>query len=145
MPEITIRPAIIHDGVALAPHMREADRQEVYAASGLSPRAALLASIHGSAESWAGLVNGNLTALFGVFGNAPWLLGTDGVSQVPMTFLRGSRVVADRWSETYGPLENHVDARNETSLRWLKWLGFTIEPAEPWGFEKRAFHRFWKD
>jgi hypothetical protein len=48
-----------------------------------------------------------------------------------------------RMRAAYPQLENHVDARNRRALRWLGWLGFTIEAPAPWGVEGRPFHRFW--
>lgn len=39
-------------------------------------------------------------------------------------------------------LTNYVDARNAVSIRWLRWLGFEIEPAAPFGIHGLPFHRF---
>lgn len=145
MADITIRRAGMADAVALARVMRPADADEVFAAVGLSPLAGAMTSLSASQEAYAGLVDGNIAVLFGVAEQAPWLLGSDLVASVPISFLRRNRAVVEHWNQTYGRLENHVDARNVTSIKWLEWLGFTLEPAEPWGFERRAFHRFWKE
>jgi hypothetical protein len=39
-------------------------------------------------------------------------------------------------------MRNYVDARHARSIRWLKWLGFTIEEARPMGFAGLPFHPF---
>lgn len=143
MVDIAIREATTADAVHLAPLMREADRDEVYAASGMSPLAGLLASMQGGQESWSGLVDGNLTVLFGLKDNKPWLLGSDGVASIPVPFLRRSRSVVAVWRDRYGRIGNHVDARNHVSVAWLQWLGFEIGVAEPYGFRRLPFHPFW--
>ncbi len=40
-------------------------------------------------------------------------------------------------------LQNYVDARNEISIRWLKWLGFRFDPKPvPYGIWGLPFLRF---
>ena len=37
---------------------------------------------------------------------------------------------------------NYVDARHTDAIRWLKWLGFTLHPATPYGPFDLPFHKF---
>lgn len=116
--------------------------------SGVSPRLAVPYTIALSAPGWAVELDGSPIAIFGagrVSGTLgrPWLVGTDALERYPVHFFRVSRSIIDALLERYERLENWTDARNMLSLRWLRWAGFRIEPAEPWGAEGRLFHRFW--
>ncbi len=134
-PEITIRPASFRDALIL--EMRLADREEVEALSGRNPREVLVESVEKSAEAWAGLADGNLTCVFGVVPMSlvgvtgiPWLLGSVEIERYRRPFLRRNRAMIDRWLADFPVLTNVVDARNTTSIRWLRWLGFRLgEPA----------------
>lgn len=53
-----------------------------------------------------------------------WMLTTDLVDRYPIGFLRESRRVVHEWREIYGPVEGLVDSDFDTSLRWLRWIGF---------------------
>jgi hypothetical protein len=135
--------------VTMAPDMRPADVAEVYAASGRTPEAALLASLRRSTHAWTCLVDGTPACIWGVGPlslaggqGCPWMLGTAQVGRHRREFLRQSRLFLRQMLETYDELENVVDARNRSSLRWLAWLGFTIAPAEPYGFLGLPFHAF---
>ena len=44
--------------------------------------------------------------------------------------------------KTYRVLTNYADARNTTAIRWLRWLGFNILPAIPFGLDGLPFHPF---
>jgi hypothetical protein len=153
--EIRILPAAPDHAVAMAPHLRPADAAEIHAASGRTAEQALLTSLALSTHAWTAVIDGRPACIWGagplslVLGRGcPWLLGTSEVERQARPFLRLSRAFLAEMRATYPELENHVDARNRTSLRWLRWLGFTIAPAAPWGFLGLPFHRFrmgWED
>ena len=130
-------------------NMRAADRQEVWASSHALPDAATMESFRRSLECWTGVVDGEPICIFGVAPvslvtgyAAPWMLGTDQLERNAVKFLRGSKEVVAGWKRDYRHLFNYVDARNKTSIRWLKWLGFELEEPAPYGAEKLPFHRF---
>lgn len=132
----------------MAPAMRPSDVAEVWAAGGQSPQAALVESVMWSAQAYAAYFDGELAAIFGVgpgafLGGAgiPWLLGTPVLARHPRTFLEASRAFVAAWLDEYGALEQMVDARNLASLRWLRRLGFKVEPPRLWGYERRPFCR----
>lgn len=150
MARIEVEPAGLEHIAPVAERMRQADQDEVMAASGQSPREALEQSVTLSYRAWVASVDGDPLALLGMASRSlvsgtgiPWLLGTDAVESNPMAFLRASRRVMPALIEGVRYMENRVDARNELSVRWLRWLGFTLEPAEPWGVAGLPFHRFW--
>lgn len=132
-PEIVVvqaRPAHVR---SIAKRMRQADRDEVFAASGRSPGAALAYSLRKSSHAWTALIDGRPEVMFGVGDlnvlarvGAPWLLGTDAVERHYVTFLRRSVDFRQQLSRRYTLLTNFVDERNHMSIRWLKWLGFSF-------------------
>jgi hypothetical protein len=44
-----------------------------------------------------------------------------------------------------GPIGNDVYAKNKRSIRWLKHLGFQVEPPRPMGMSAALFCRFWRE
>jgi len=139
------------DALALASDLRAADRQEIRAASGLTPEAALRRSWAFSTHVWAARDGeGRPIALWGVGPlslvggrGCPWLLASDAFEQFGREIGRQSRKRLADIRRLYPELENRVDARHMKAIRWLAWLGFTIDPPAPWGIEGRPFHRFW--
>ena len=146
---VTIRPATEDDARDLAPRMREADAAEVWASGRKTPKAALLSSVRLSSHAWAGLVDGEIVAMWGVCPasmlsrvGVPWMLASDALVAHQKAFLRRNAQYVAFMLSCYTRLTNWVDARNTTSIHWLRWLGFTIQPAEPHGALKMPFHRF---
>ena len=119
----------------LANNMAEADRREVNAAVGLGPYQALEDSLNRSVAAWTGMVGDSRpVCMFGVCPidilggvGSPWLLGTDEISRHAKTFLKLNRLYVPKMLELFPRLVNYVDARHETAIRWLKWLGFRFE------------------
>lgn len=119
----------------------------MFAASGRSPASALIFSLRKSSHAWVALIDGVPEVMFGVGEinvlagiGAPWLLGTDAVERNYMAFLRLSVGFRDQLLERYPTMRNFVDVRNRASIRWLRWLGFTLsDPVEFRGHEFRLF------
>jgi hypothetical protein len=134
----------------IANHMREADRLECMAMAGKGPHAALTDSLAASVYAWTGLVDNEPICIFGVSPRdllagvgSPWLLGTHGIGGIALAFLRRNQAYVRRMLDIFPVLENYVDVRNHLSIRWLGWLGFSIEKTPViCGAEKRPFYRF---
>ena len=146
---VRIEPARPDHVALLAPVMRAADRQEVWASSRSTPAQALANGLAMSSRAWTVFFDGEVAAMWGVAPlallsdtGAPWLLSSPAVDRHPVTFLRGSRALVDDIQDGYAVLRNYVDARYARSIRWLRWLGFTVEPPVPIGPEKLPFHPF---
>jgi hypothetical protein len=129
--------------------MRQADRDEIRAASGRSPGAALAFSLRKSSLAYTALINGRPEVMFGVGDinvlarvGAPWLLGTEAVRTHYVAFLRASLEWREQLLGRYRVLMNAVDDRNGVSKRWLTWLGFTLGPPVALGVEQRLFRVF---
>lgn len=131
----------------IARRMRKADREEIRASSGRSPRAALKFSLEKSTEAWTIIMDGRAEVMFGVGDinvlagiGAPWLLGTDEFERHYIAILRGSMKWTRQLFSRYSTLRNFVDARNTASLRYLRWLGFTIfDPVFVGGYDFYPF------
>lgn len=148
--EIAIRPALWADIGPITADLREADRRECLAQTLLEPEDAIAMVMRAAVRAWTGTVNGVPACLFGVSRGAlvgadvgtPWLVGTPLIEQYERSFLRRNRDMVREMSTLFPRLENYVDIRNQKSVRWLRWLGFTIHEAEPHGPLGRRFHRF---
>ncbi len=151
MPRIEVVPALPAHLAPIAAAMRRADRREVWAAARASPTEALTVSLAASKLAWSGTVDGRPVCMFGAANPAvpgqpglPWLLGTDDIDRHALAFLRRNRPMVAAMLAGFGSLANCVDARNTASIRWLGWLGFTIESAIPFGPFGLPFHPFHK-
>ncbi len=147
---LTLREATLHTCDELAPFLRKADREELWASSLVDPRTALRRSLAVSPEALEARWCGQAVCMWGVGTSSvlgergsPWLLATDQLTRdLAIPFLRISR----RWildvSQRWGYLCNYADARNTQSIAWLEWLGFRIHPPEPHGPLGLPFHFF---
>lgn len=136
--------------LAVAEDMRQTDRNEIWAADHLEPLACLRESVKRSDLLWTVIINDVPAAIGGVSplpeslrsrAGVCWMLGTDAIKTVPDWFLFQTQVILGAMLMKYDYLSNFVDARNEVCLRWLKWLGFKIMPAAPYGAEQLMFHQ----
>jgi|ERR1044072_64245 hypothetical protein len=152
---IIIRTAKLSDIHDLAPRLREADIQEIKAASGETSVGVLERGLFSSDPCYVVVRDdGRSLALFGVVPDLSsnfvssgiiWLLGSDDLVKYSYTFLRYGREWIERLQERYNFLWNYVDARNETHIRWLKWCGFSFYAIlEKHGVEQRPFYKFGK-
>ena len=119
------RPTDRSDLEPIAANLREADQQEIAASTGWSPLAALMVGLENSEHCYTMFSDQTLVGMFGVHkSGAIWMLCTNDLPKCATRFLRESLNWIDVWQEKYPRLWNYVDARNETHIKWLKWLGF---------------------
>ena len=147
--KIEIRDVEPGDIDMLVENMRKHDIQEVNAATRMGIRNAVKTSVNLSSYSKTGLVNDELVCMWGVCpislisgSGSPWMLGTDLINKKQRIFLRRSKPWLDDIRKDYRYLENFVDERNVMSIKWLKWLGFEMDEAEPYGIHGEPFHKF---
>lgn len=135
----------------VAENMRQDDIEEVWASHRSLPFDALMTSWKLSNLSSIVEINGELCAMFGVRKmdvlsgrGVPWMLSTNHLV-VPANareFLKGTKSIVAEMLDACPLLQNYVYTKNRLSIRWLKWIGFTIEAAEPAGKGGELFHRF---
>ncbi len=151
--KVTFRPPRIEDIYTLARDLRLEDCLELEASSKATVlnqiEHAVAISMHPGAAFGP---DGELLCLFGAAPMglmsdcaAPWCLGTDDLFRFPQATTKGSQRYFMQIGQQYPRLMNYVDARNTTSIRWLRRMGFEIDPPEPFGHLKMPFHRFHKD
>lgn len=134
---------------SVASRMRACDRREIWASSRSAPLASLRRGVSSSVMTYTGLVEGRPVCILGVAPasllsgvGTPWMLATAGLERAARPMLRLSLPIVEVMNETFPVLVNFVDARNVKTVRWLEWLGFTVDPAAPHGAEGLPFHRF---
>jgi hypothetical protein len=140
------------EGIAhIARFMRQADRDEVTAASGSHDFEAVLhACVSVSEDTLMGVTpEGEAIGLFGVVTvsllsnkGSPWMLCTDSAHLHQRALVRGGRAYSVAMLEQYERLENHVDARNHRAVAWLQRCGYTIGEPVPYGPLGMPFHPF---
>lgn len=146
------RPSTAQDVQLVADTMRQEDVAEVLAQSGFTPLQALMHCILHSKPCHSMISrHGHVMGMWGVvpvneMSGRIWMLGTQGMvddRQDRRQFLREARRILPQLHARYPVLFNHVDARNQIHIRWLRWMGFTFIQEHPnYGPEGRLFFEF---
>lgn len=146
LPEDTVREAVEY----IAANLREADAAEIRATVGADedPFWAIVESWFASTVSWL-IIDGEGLPI-GIFGVSPhaamkvgivWLIGTPDLEKAGIRVARETRKYVAEMQDIYPILSATVDERNDTSLRWLIWAGFTLIDVDPlYGPEGRPFY-----
>lgn len=133
----------------IADNMRKEDVQEVWASNHHTPLESLMKGWVASdfttvvtgddgPIAMIGLVKRDVLSGSGIV----WLLGTTESVKYRKQFLTLTKPVIDEMLTICPRLCNMVHAKNRTSVRWLKWLGFHLDDPIPHGPDKELFHRF---
>jgi hypothetical protein len=136
----------------LAVNLRDEDRAEILASSGLIPEVALemgrvisrrCRTICMSDGTPAGIYGVSDTKIKGL--GSIWLLATPDLLKVQRQFLRECREGISEISQGYSCVFNYTDARNAVHHKWLKWCGFTfIKEHKNFGKQNETFYEFVK-
>ena len=135
------------DGYELGPNLRQADKDEIFASTGVDdPAKNLEAGLWNSDTCWTVTLEDEPIAIFGVTGDEDktanvWMLGSDKIEDVRWQFLRESKTWLKKISKDYDMLWAFADARNTKHTDWYKWLGFEIAGTKPFGPMNLPFHR----
>jgi hypothetical protein len=126
--------------------LREIDKREARAFMGVEPMRALILTLVESHESWAIMQGDKVQGFFGVcLGDGygiPWFVSNKELIQnKKLTFIKRSKKIVDKMLKTYGKLLNYVTSENTASIKWLKWLGFTIHLKEERFYDPDIFFR----
>ena len=134
----------------IADNLRKDDLQELLLSYSCPAQEVVL-------ESWAqsNIVRGMATddgepcGLCGVVGQRIWMLGTDRLTETRkgrwQLCVEGRKWVDSCLEELQAPLFNQVYSKNTESIRWLKYLGFTIDTPRPYGPSAALFCDFWRN
>lgn len=146
MVDVLIRPTETGDAETLFANLRASDRDEC-AAYGGDTLEMIRSSVARSVLCWTGIVDGELAAIIGVTRltdtvGVPWMLGTPVLDRHARVLVRRTPEYIARMLAAFPYLLNYVHAKNTTSVRWLRRLGFTLSAPEPFGPFSEPFHRF---
>ena len=106
--------------------LSEPDRAELEELTG-DGHAAVRALVAASARSACGLLDGRPIFLGGVtLEGWAWMLGAPDIARARAFYLRSTRAEVEAMQAMFPVLRSRVDVRYTRSLRWLRWLGFTV-------------------
>jgi hypothetical protein len=122
----------------LCENMRDVERAN-FAALGWEPERTLTHEVATSLVSYAGLVDGEVIAVWGarcagIFDEEAyvWIVFTRRLERIPVTVLRHSREALSILRQSFKVLHGLVLSDFDCGCRWLEWLGFTVsEPEGP--------------
>ena len=121
-----IKPCTPQLALEVGLNLRDDDRREVEALSGLVAPVAVLASHYNSAEGCSVYFHDAHGKAAGVAGVSPdniiWMLCTPVIESKPHTFVREAKRWLDSLPNPY--VYNHADMRNEIHIKLLKFMGF---------------------
>jgi hypothetical protein len=142
--KVWVRPSILQDITKLNPNFRKEDKDEVKAL-GIRPRTALMQG-YLNGPCFTGLYEDSILCMYGVVpvgeDGRIWMLSSDLVLRHKMAICRISRREVNRFKLNYRVLFNVVDERNELTMKWLKWLGFSFGATHLIGKNKQSFKEF---
>lgn len=152
-PMLTFRRPTAEDIADLAAHMRDADVDEVLAASGDNPTVALERAVAASSECCVARLSTGVLCIWGVVPMPPatalgprvgavWMLTSDLVDLCPLVFWRGCKTVIRDLVSRWDLLCNAIDCRHEKALRWAARLGLRLGDPEVWGHARLPFRLF---
>lgn len=150
MANIEIRAVRLGDVEALVAKMRHADAEELRALGLDNAACEIQASVSRSLLARTGTADGEVGCIFGVTPaqltfdpwGMPWMLGTDLVTKHQRVLMRQCRPYIQDMLRLYPHLFNYVHANNSAAIRWLKCVGFSLQPPAPYGPKGALFHRF---
>ena len=142
-----VRDAEKGDGYELGPNLRQADKDEIFASTGVEdPAQALEAGLWHSDTCWTVTLDEEPIAIFGLIVGEDstanvWMLGSDKIEEISWQFLRESKSWLKRVGKNFAMLWAVADSRNIKHTDWYTWLGFKIATTKPYGPQGIPFHR----
>ena len=144
-----IRTTELNDIVYLKSRLRQDDIDEMYASNHLTPVEALTYAFYLSKVCLTIVKDGEAVGMFGIVEDPMdsdraiiWMLGSNRMNRVARHVIKDAKDYIENFMDSYEVLYNHVDARNQRSIRWLEYLGAEIDDAVSYGREGLPFHRF---
>lgn len=150
MADVLIRPTRIEDAVELAQNLRESDLAELRAyGHAQSNDEVIRRSVASSIMAWSAYIDGELACIMGVAPlsitsgiGSPWMFGTPVLDKHNRVLVRNTPEYIARMLKAFPHLVNFVHSKNRTSVRWLRYLGFTLHEAKPYGTLGEPFQFF---
>jgi len=112
---------------------------------GHEPMDALYDGIRVSSPCWTICQRGEPIGVFGLVGSIVWLLATPRLRRLRRGMVREARWWVDELQGDLPVIRNIIDSRQTKNIRWLRALGFTVDPeACGAGVNGETFHYFWR-
>jgi len=147
--DVVVRDSIVSDIKPIAEDMRKSDVEEILASHNRKPIESLAAGYAESTMCFTVERKGVPCAMFGIVPKTLlgeraniWLLASNDFCKCHLKIVRHSKLFIRYMLEHYQCLENYIDARNKTSINWLRHCGAQIDPARPFGKQASPFHHF---
>lgn len=120
------------------------DEREIWSIARMTGKEGLRQSAIYSTDCYIAEYNGKTICLFGCIpygsGASFWMLFPKDIGKLPMSFFRQAQPVVDQLLIKYGYLVSHVHQNNHFILKLSKWMGFTVDEANPYGIDGELFH-----
>lgn len=133
----------------IAADMRQADIDEIWASNHHTPIESLTQGLEVSDHSVIVMVDGVPCVMLGLVirdilsgTGVPWLLGTCNALKYKKHFIKQVPAVIDEMLNICPSLFNYVHVENKVSIKWLKRIGFTLDPPSPYGADNELFYKF---
>lgn len=145
-----VRDTVMDDCYAVAKRMRKSDQEEIWSSNRVSPIEACLECFQKSTVCMTIERNGFSVGMFGIvpqnfIGTSAsiWLLSTDGIRGIPVTFIRNNRSIIKYLLTFYPLLFSYVDLLNTVSVKWLEYIGAKWGEVIPYGVDKHPSRYFY--
>jgi hypothetical protein len=132
--------------------MRREDAAEIMASHGSTPSESLTRGYESSDYITVAYMGDEPLCVFGLVRRdlisgrgTPWMLASESVMKYKRQLLIRAPDVVKEMLVLCPILSNHVHKDNKMSVRWLAWMGFTIDEPEPIGVNGEMFHLFHKE
>jgi len=150
--KLQLIPAAAADAAYIGARLRDSDLRELRAALGddMSPTLVTVDAFERSTQCWVGLdVDAEPVTILGVAPitrgvriGSPWLLATPEIARFNGSMIEPMKDCVRLMLEEYPILLNRVYTENDTSVRWLKRLGFSFGDVFPHGPRALPFQWF---
>jgi hypothetical protein len=125
--------------------IRDADRREWYAGTGMRFRRASIKAIKGGGIKRVALEDGVPLCFWGCDGGVAWMFVSNAAYRKATTLHRILHKHLDELHEAYGPINAYADARNVVHHRWMEWLGMERRETYLLGPFRMPFIHFYKE
>ena len=149
MATMTYRKAVKADARELAINLRKADRKELIGIVGDALLQEIEYCIEASEQAFVCECDGKLMAAFGVYRTSPfenigviWMLATTETVKHKVYVGKWTKKGLQAFLKDWDLLYNYIDQGNSETIKWLKWLGAKVYPAQPYGLYGLPYHKF---
>ena len=130
--------------------LRKEDILEIERKTGREPYHVLVESYRKSDIAFVGLIDNEIACAWGVAKESIlsdestiWLLSTEMMKKAPVAVAKKTKKELEKLLQIYPKIGNYVDSEYRLCIRWLRWLGFTVDNPEPVGVRGALFSKFY--